>query len=53
MVVPDNNPLLPFNNPRLNACRNARNELGDEMVEAYAGPDVGVQTMKASEWVRR
>lgn len=21
------------------------------MVEAYAGPDVGVQTMKASEWV--
>lgn len=22
------------------------------MVEAYAGPEVGVQTMKASEWVR-
>eukprot|EP00752_Nemacystus_decipiens_P012197 g10813.t1 len=27
-----------------------RNEVGDEMVEAYAGPDVGIQTMKASEW---
>ncbi|CAM9870915.1 unnamed protein product [Ectocarpus fasciculatus] len=24
--------------------------LGDELVEAYAGPDEGVQTMKASEW---
>ncbi|CAM9706452.1 unnamed protein product, partial [Scytosiphon promiscuus] len=24
--------------------------LGDEMVETYAGPDQGVQSMKASEW---
>lgn len=31
----------------------ARNELGDEMVEAYAGPTEGVQMMKASEWVRQ
>ncbi|CAN0483832.1 unnamed protein product, partial [Ectocarpus sp. 12 AP-2014] len=27
-----------------------RHLLGDELVEAYAGPDQGVQTMKASEW---
>ncbi|CAM9150528.1 unnamed protein product [Ectocarpus sp. 8 AP-2014] len=27
-----------------------RNELGDELVDAYAGPDIGVQTIKASEW---
>eukprot|EP00903_Cladosiphon_okamuranus_P012371 g11596.t1 len=27
-----------------------RKELGDDMVEAYAGPDVGITTMKASEW---
>lgn len=29
-----------------------RNELGDEMVEAYAGPAEGVRMMVASEWVR-
>jgi len=29
-----------------------RNELGDEMVEAYAGPNEGVQMIMASEWVR-
>lgn len=28
----------------------SRYKLGDEMVEAYAGPGQGVQTMKASEW---
>lgn len=28
----------------------SRHKLGDELVEAYAGPDEGVQTMKASEW---
>eukprot|EP00752_Nemacystus_decipiens_P004023 g3684.t2 len=27
-----------------------KHKLGDELVEAYAGPDQGVQTMKASEW---
>ncbi|CAM9338597.1 unnamed protein product [Ectocarpus sp. 8 AP-2014] len=27
-----------------------KHKLGDELVEAYAGPDDGVQTMKASEW---
>ncbi|CAM9270140.1 unnamed protein product [Ectocarpus sp. 6 AP-2014] len=27
-----------------------RNEIGDEIVEAYAGPDNGVQNMTASEW---
>eukprot|EP00752_Nemacystus_decipiens_P014976 g13334.t1 len=27
-----------------------RNEIGDEVVEAYAGPDSGVQNMTASEW---
>ncbi|CAM9889716.1 unnamed protein product, partial [Ectocarpus sp. 6 AP-2014] len=27
-----------------------RNELGDELVDAYAGPDIGIQTIKASEW---
>ena len=30
--------------------RCSRHKLGDELVEAYAGPGQGVQTMKASEW---
>lgn len=28
----------------------SRHKLGDELVEAYAGPGQGVQVMKASEW---
>ncbi|CAN0334589.1 unnamed protein product, partial [Ectocarpus sp. 8 AP-2014] len=27
-----------------------RHLLGDELVEAYAGPDQGVRNVKASEW---
>lgn len=28
----------------------ARRKLGDELVETYAGPDLGVATIKAEEW---
>lgn len=30
--------------------RFSRNKLGDRLVETYAGPGDGVQTIKASEW---
>lgn len=36
----------------IDASGRFRKELGDEMVEAYAGTELGVQSMKASEWVR-
>lgn len=28
-----------------------RDRLGDEFVETYAGPDEGVQTIRADEWM--